>query len=95
MTRHPELGAVERRLALLVNHREIRNLEKLRRSGAPEVPICELVDFSIFLASCYCARAREREGAHGEASFPQEIHRHKSERGRIRSSLKRWPEAGR
>jgi hypothetical protein len=28
------LGAVERRTALVVNHREIRNLEKLRRSGA-------------------------------------------------------------
>ena len=25
---------VERRTALVVNHREIRNLEKLRRSGA-------------------------------------------------------------
>jgi hypothetical protein len=34
MTRHPKLGAVERRTALLVNHREIRDLEKLRRSGA-------------------------------------------------------------
>jgi hypothetical protein len=33
-TRHPKLGAVERRAALVVNHREIRNLEKLRRSGA-------------------------------------------------------------
>jgi hypothetical protein len=33
MTRHPKLGAVERRPALWVNHREIRNLE-LRRSGA-------------------------------------------------------------
>lgn len=34
MTRHPKLGAVERRTALAVNHREIRSLEKLRRSGA-------------------------------------------------------------
>lgn len=34
MTRHPNLGAVERRPALEVNHREIRNLEKQRRSGA-------------------------------------------------------------
>ena len=29
MTRHPRMGAVKRRTALLVNHREIRNLEKL------------------------------------------------------------------
>ena len=34
MTRHPKLGAVERRTALVVNHRKIRDLEKLRRSGA-------------------------------------------------------------
>ncbi len=34
MTRHPKLGAVERRAALSVNRREIRNLEKLRRRVA-------------------------------------------------------------
>jgi hypothetical protein len=33
-TRHPRMGAVERRAALVVNHREIKDLEKLRRSGA-------------------------------------------------------------
>jgi len=34
MTRHPKLGAVERRLALSVNFLTSRQLEKLRRSGA-------------------------------------------------------------
>jgi hypothetical protein len=34
MTRHPKLGAVERRLALLVNFLTSRSLRNLRRSGA-------------------------------------------------------------
>ena len=34
VTRHPATGAVERRTALAVNHREIRNVQNLRRSGA-------------------------------------------------------------
>jgi hypothetical protein len=34
MTRHPKLGAVERRTALWVNFLTLRQLEKLRRSGA-------------------------------------------------------------
>jgi hypothetical protein len=34
MTRHPKLGAVERRPALWVNFLRSRQLEKLRRSGA-------------------------------------------------------------
>ena len=34
MTRHPKLGAVERRMALSVNFLTLRELEKLRRSGA-------------------------------------------------------------
>ena len=34
----------------------------------------------ILKASCYAARFRSQSGgAYGEASFPQEIHRHKSE----------------
>jgi len=34
VTRHPKLGAVERRMALLVNFLTSRSLRKLRRSGA-------------------------------------------------------------
>jgi hypothetical protein len=34
MTRHPKLGAVERRTALSVNFLTSRQLEKQRRSGA-------------------------------------------------------------
>jgi hypothetical protein len=34
MTRHPKLGAVERRLALWVNFLTSRRLQNLRRSGA-------------------------------------------------------------
>lgn len=34
MTRHPKLGAVERRTALLVNFFTSRSLQNLRRSGA-------------------------------------------------------------
>jgi hypothetical protein len=34
VTRHPKLGAVERRPALLVNFLTFRELEKQRRSGA-------------------------------------------------------------
>ena len=34
MTRHPKLGAVEHRPALVVNFLRSRQLEKLRRSGA-------------------------------------------------------------
>jgi hypothetical protein len=34
MTRHPATGAVERRMALLVNFHTSRQLENLRRSGA-------------------------------------------------------------
>ena len=40
VTRHPKLGAVERRTALVVNHREIRGLEKQRRSGALQGALC-------------------------------------------------------
>jgi hypothetical protein len=44
VTRHPKLGAAERRPALYRNQKKISGLEKLRRWGAPEVPIGELVE---------------------------------------------------
>ena len=58
MTRHPKLGAAERRPALYRNHREISGLEFFGRSEAPEVPMRELVE-----------KKRRRQSAGVTASF--------------------------
>ena len=52
MTRHPKLGAAQQLWLLYRNQKEIRDLGNLRRCRAPEVPICELVDFEGFLLLC-------------------------------------------
>jgi hypothetical protein len=44
MTRHPRKGAAQQLWLLYRNHPEISSLQNLRRSGAPEVPIWELVE---------------------------------------------------
>jgi hypothetical protein len=44
MTRHPRKGAAQQLLLVYRNQKEIRDLQNFRRSGAPEVPICELVE---------------------------------------------------
>jgi hypothetical protein len=51
-TRHPRMGAAQQLWLLYRNHREIRNLQNLRRCRAPKVPIGELVDFEGFLLLC-------------------------------------------
>jgi hypothetical protein len=52
MTRHPRMGAAQQLWLLYRNHQEIRDLQNLRLCRAPEVPICELVDFEGFLLLC-------------------------------------------
>jgi hypothetical protein len=46
------MGAVQQLWLLWGNQKEIRDLQNFRRCRAPEVPICELVDFTGFLLLC-------------------------------------------